>query len=287
MPRLLEAGEAVPAGNDSILEAEDLREAAGGAEIAAAIAPGRYVRQTGGDLAAGRVIVPAGMRLSGSQVAVLRAAGLSEVPVRVPSVVVMGPKGSSASAALVMDLVAKAGADISIAYVPESRLADALGATASADLALVTGWSGAPFRSAVQSIMETGQLIARDFASNPGAATACGFIDPESRSTPILLLPGRLDETLAAWLLLARPCLDRLSGFSGGRASTALPLGRKIVSAPGMVDFALVKRQVDRWKPLGVGDISWAAVAEADAWLAIPAESEGYAAGEIVEAEFL
>jgi molybdopterin biosynthesis enzyme len=36
-----------------------------------------------------------------------------------------------------------------------------------------------------------------------------------------------------------------------------------------------------------VGDISWAALAEADAWLAIPAESEGFAAGEIVEAEFL
>ena len=30
-----------------------------------------------------------------------------------------------------------------------------------------------------------------------------------------------------------------------------------------------------------------AAIAEADAWLAIPAESEGFASGEIVEAEFL
>jgi molybdopterin biosynthesis enzyme len=54
-----------------------------------------------------------------------------------------------------------------------------------------------------------------------------------------------------------------------------------------MAELALLKREADRWKPLAAGDISWAAMADADAWLAIPAQSEGFAAGEIVEAEFL
>jgi molybdopterin biosynthesis enzyme len=287
MPALLEAGATLPAGCDSILDPADVREIPAGAEIIASIPPGQHVRQAGGDLTVDRVIASAGTRLSGSQVAVLRAAGLTEVPVRVPNVVVVAPKGSCASAALVMDFVAKLGAEVSIAYVPEARLAGALPSTTSADLALVAGWSGPAFRSAADALGASGQLVARDVAVSPGAAMACGFIDPDARSTPVILLPGRIEETLAAWLLLARPALDQLAGFSAPRPTTVLPLARKISSAPGMVDVALLKRQADRWKPLGVGDISWAALAEADAWLAIPAESEGFAAGEIVEAEFL
>jgi molybdopterin molybdotransferase len=287
MPRALEPGAALPADTDCILDPDDLREAAAGAEIIVSVAPGSRVRQAGGDLTAGRVIVPAGARLGGAQIAVLRASGVTEVPVRVPSVVVVAPKGSCASAALVMDCVARAGAEVSIAYVPESRLASALPSVASADLALLAGWSGAPFRCAADALTTNGQLIARDLAVSPGCPIACGFVDANGDSTPVILLPGRIEETLAAWLLLARPALDQLAGFSAPRPTTVLPLARKISSGPGIVDLALLKRQADRWKPLGVGDISWAALAEADAWLAIPAESEGFAAGEIVEAEFL
>jgi molybdopterin molybdotransferase len=286
-PSVLEPGAALPPDTDSVLDADDLREAATGAEIIASVAPGRHVRQAGGDLTAGRVIVPAGARLGGAQVAVLRAAGVTEVSVRVPSIVVMAPKGSCASAALVMDFVNRAGAEVSLAYVPESRLTGALPSTASADLVLVAGWSTPAFQSAVGALTESGQLVARDLAVSPGGAMACGFMDPHAHSTPVILLPGRIEETLAAWLLLARPALDQLAGFSAPRPTTVLPLARKISSAPGIVDLVLLKRQADRWKPLGVGDISWAALAEADAWLAIAAESEGFAAGEIVEAEFL
>jgi molybdopterin molybdotransferase len=287
VPVLVEPGAVLPAGCDSILDPEDIREAPGGAEIIASIAPGRHVRAAGGDLAAGRVIVSAGARLGGWQLAVLRAAGVTEVPVRVPSAVLMAPKGSCASAALVTDLAAKAGADVSMAYVPELRLVDALPSAASADFVLVVGWSGSAFRSAVDAMAAAGQLVTRDLAVSPGAAMACGFIDAEAHSAPAIFLPGRIEETLAAWLLLGRPALDQLTGFCGARPTTVLPLARKIASAPGMLDLAFVKRQVDRWKPLAAGDISWEAIAEAEAWLAIPAESEGFAAGEIVEAEFL
>jgi molybdopterin molybdotransferase len=287
VPALLEAGEALPPGSDAILDAEDVREAPGGAEVLAAIPPGRHVRGAGGDLAAGQVIVPAGTRLKGTHIAVLRTVGITEVPVRVPGVVIVAPQGSCASAALVMDCAAEAGADVNIAYVPQARIAGALRSAAGADLVLVAGWSGAGFRAAVCALSEARKLVARDLAVSPGAAMACGFVASGENSAPALLLPGRPEETLAAWLMLARPALDRLTGFTGAPPSAALPLTRKIASAPGLVDLALVRRQEDKWKPLAAGDISWAAIAEADAWLAIPAESEGFASGEIVEAEFL
>jgi molybdopterin biosynthesis enzyme len=287
MPAFVEAGEALPPGSDAILDPGDVRAAPGGAEVIAAVFPGRCVRGVGGDIAAGQVIVPAGMRLRGTHIAVLRAAGITEVHVRVPGVVIVAPQGSCASAAFVMDWAAQAGADVNIAYVPPSRVSGALRSAAGADLVLVAAWSGAGFRSAVSALSEAGRLIARDLAISPGTAMACGFAASEGKFAPAVLLPGRPEETLAAWLLLARSALDRLTGFTGARPSAALPLTRKIASAPGLADLALVRRQEDKWKPLAAGDISWAAVAEAEAWLAIPAESEGFAAGEIVEAEYL
>jgi molybdopterin biosynthesis enzyme len=287
LPSLLEAGEALPPGSDAILDPEDVREAAAGAEAVAMVPPGRHVRTAGGDIGVGRAIVSAGARLKGAQVAVLRAAGLTEVPVRVPGVVVVGPQGSCASAALVMDWAAQAGADVHVAYVPQARLAGALRSAAGADLVLVAGWTGLGFEAAARALAESGRVVARDLAVSPGAAMACGFIGLERTSGPAVLLPGRLEDTVADWLLLARPCLDRLTGYAGPRPSAALPLARKIASAPGMAELALLKRETDRWKPLAAGDISWAAIADADAWLEIPAQSEGFAAGEIVEAEFL
>jgi molybdopterin biosynthesis enzyme len=287
MPAFVEAGEALPPGSDAILDPDDVRETSGGAEIIAAVSPGRHVRGVGGDMAAGQMIVPAGTRLRGTHIAVLRAAALTEVPVRVPGVVIVAPQGSCASAAFVMDWAARAGADVNIAYVPPSRVSGALRSAAGADLVLVAGWSGAGFRSAVSALSEAGKLVARDLAISPGTAMACGFAASEGKSAPAVLLPGRPEETLAAWLMLARPTLDRLAGFTGARPAAALPLARKIASAPGIGDLALVKRHGDKWKPLAAGDISWAAVAEAEAWLAIPAEGEGFAAGEIIEAEYL
>jgi molybdopterin molybdotransferase len=282
---LVQPGDVLPAGTDAIADAEDVRVIANAAEIISAVAPGRHVRHAGGDLAKGRVIAAAGTRLEPAQIAVLRAAGIKEVPVRLPAVIILAPQGSCAAGALVMDLVADASGDVSIAYVPEARLAGALHSAASADLVLVAGWSGAAYRTALRGLAESGQDVARDLAVAPGAAMACGFAGPD-RALPVVLLPGRLEETLAAWLLLARPGLDRLTGYTGCRASAALPLARKIASAPGMVDLALVRRQEDKWKPLAVGDISWTALAAAEAWLAIPAESEGFASGETIEAEF-
>jgi molybdopterin biosynthesis enzyme len=285
VPQLVEPGEALPRGTDAVADIDDIAKAPGGAEIITGIAPGRHLRQAGGDIAAGQAIAAAGTRLNASAVAVLRAAGIPDVPVRLPAIVIVAPQGSCPSAGLVMALASHAGADANLAYVPEYRIADALRTAGGADQVLLAGWDGATFRAAMQALGEAGNIIARDLAVSPGAAMACGRL--ASQAVPAVLLPGRVEETLAAWLLLARPALDCLAGFTGSRPSAALPLARKIASAPGIVELAFVRREADRWKPFAAGDISWSALAKADAWLAVPAESEGFAAGEIVEAEFL
>ena len=59
---------------------------------------------------------------------------------------------------------------------------------------------------------------------------------------------------------------------------------RKIVSGLGMTEIALFRRKPEGLLPLGCGDLTLSAIAAADHWLAVPAESEGFAAGELVDA---
>src|SRR5690606_37167741 len=94
---------------------------------------------------------------------------------------------------------------------------------------------------------------------------------------------GSPDHAFAGYLALVQPVLDRLSGRSE-RAGIVLPLARKISSAVGLCEIALVGRERGTWMPLAVGDFSLDAMRLADAWLAIPDNSEGYAAGTLVAA---
>jgi molybdopterin biosynthesis enzyme len=102
----------------------------------------------------------------------------------------------------------------------------------------------------------------------------------------VIALPGVPDQALAAWWTLAWPVLDRLSGREK-RRTTTLPLARKIASSVGIAEVALLKKADDTWMPLATGDLSLETIARADAWLAVPGGSEGYAAGTPVSAYML
>ncbi len=64
----------------------------------------------------------------------------------------------------------------------------------------------------------------------------------------------------------------------------ALPLARKIASSVGVAEIALLAEEQGAWLPLAVGDLSLQAIVRADAWLLVPGDSEGFAAGERVDA---
>jgi molybdopterin biosynthesis enzyme len=80
--------------------------------------------------------------------------------------------------------------------------------------------------------------------------------------------------------------LDRLSGL-WPRQRLTLPLQRKIASTVGIAEIVLLEQIDETWMPMTVGDMSLEATARADAWLAVPAASEGFAAGTPVDAYML
>jgi molybdopterin molybdotransferase len=91
---------------------------------------------------------------------------------------------------------------------------------------------------------------------------------------------------MAAWWTLGLPVLDRLSGRQP-REATILPLARKLASSVGIAEVALLERNNGSWVPLAVGDLPFQAIIKASAWLAIPGNSEGFAAGTPVGAYML
>ena len=127
-----------------------------------------------------------------------------------------------------------------------------------------------------------GEAIVHGIALQPGRTSAAGRIG----KVPVIALPGAPDQALAAWWTLALPVLDRLSGL-GPRPAATLPLARKIASSVGIAEIVLLQRNAGTWVPLAVGELSLETIAGADAYLAVPGGSEGFAAGTPVDAYML
>jgi molybdopterin biosynthesis enzyme len=155
--------------------------------------------------------------------------------------------------------------------------------TEPCDLLITVGGTGVGRTDrAIEALAARGELLAHGIALRPGRTAAIGRI----ARYPVIALPGAPDQALAAWWTLALPVLDRLSG-SEPRPTRTLPLARKIASSVGIAEIVLLKSADGAWMPLATGELSLETIARADAWLAVPGGSEGYAAGTPVDAYML
>jgi molybdopterin biosynthesis enzyme len=150
-------------------------------------------------------------------------------------------------------------------------------AAPGADLLLLTGGSGQGEQDAgAAAIAMAGRLLCHGSAARPGrTAGLCELL-----GRPVLLLPGRAEDALAAWWWLARPALRRLAGATD-QPPLRLRLAGKVASAVGLAE--LVPLAADG-RPLAVGALPLAALVAAAAILEVPPESEGLPAGTEVEA---
>jgi molybdopterin molybdotransferase len=151
------------------------------------------------------------------------------------------------------------------------------------DLLVTVGGTGVGRTDAtIEALAMRGALLAHGIALQPGRTAAIGRL----AKCPVIALPGAPDQALAGWWTLVLPVLDRLSG-SQPRQTRLLPLARKIASSVGIAEIVLLKNTDDAWMPLAIGDLALDAIGRADAWLAVPGGSEGFAAGTPVNAYML
>ena len=275
----VESGAAMPEGTDAVVPPEALV----GRTVIADASAREGTRSTGEEIAAGTCLVPAGRRITPLHCLALEAAGILEVPVRVPCVrlVVTGGHEPDSVSTLIANLAVSEGAAITdrvaVAATPEA-IAVAL-RTPGADATLVLGGTG--FGRGDQSadgLARAGSVHAHGIALRPGGTTAFG----EVGGRPVLLLPGRPDAALSAFLTLGRPLLAALAGATASLPDRA-PLSRKITSTIGLSEIVFARRQQDAILPLGGADLPLHRLIEADAAILVAAQTEGYPAGTPVE----
>ena len=287
-PVWVEAGDAMPEGCDCVIDADSVDQTGAMVQVLAEAIPGRGVRRLGSDIAQGSSVIAAGRRIRPLDLLVARAAGLERLNVRHPRLhVVAIPATSvhSVTAELISESGRAAGASVVLVGAKgrdAASIAKALD-TGACDLLVTTGGSGVGRTdAAIAALARRAEVLAHGIALQPGKTSAVGRIG----KIPVIALPGAPGQALAVWWTLALPVLDRLSGRRS-RQPVTLPLQRKIASGIGIAEIVLLEQVEDAWMPLSVGDISLDTIALAHGWLAVPATSEGFAAGTPVDAYML
>jgi molybdopterin molybdotransferase len=287
-PVWVEAGDRMPEGCNCVVDSDSVEEAGPLFQVAAEAIPGQGVRRAGGAVAGASPLVAAGRRIRALDLLIARMAGLDRLAVRRPRlrlINIPALTGNAVTAQLIAESARGAGAEV-ICTEAAGRDARSIANAFEAepcDLLLTVGGTGVGRTDAtIEALATRGTLTAHGIALQPGRTAAIGRIADH----PVIAAPGAPDQALAAWWTLALPALERLCGSESRRTAT-LPLARKIASSVGIAEIVLLKKADDAWTPIATGDLSPETIARADAWLAAPGGSEGYAAGAPVDAYML
>ncbi len=297
LPAWVEAGDALPPGADALLppealSADLLANAALSAdlpanaalsadlrEIEAEAVAGEGTRAPGAELPPGTRILAAGERVTVLHAFALAADGFGQVAVRRPHWRLLVAEPDTLAPVLRAWIAARGG---SAEIVARPAGADALAAAMrvpGADAVVVIGGTGPGRRDAsAAALARAGRLHAHGIALRPGESAGFG----EAAGRPVLLLPGRPDAALAAWLALGRPLMAALAGAAPD-ALLLLPLTRKVASVIGLAEAVFLRRGPAGAEPLGGAELPLHRLARADAALLVPPAHEGYPAGTPVE----
>jgi molybdopterin biosynthesis enzyme len=277
-PPCIDTGEPMPAGADAVAALDTVNLQGARAEALATLAPGDGVLPAGGDVAAGTKLLLSGARLRRIDVALLSIFRVERVIVRQPRVrVVRVSQGGIAdgAATLVTNAInAESGIAEAGAMTLEAALKDE-----SADAVVAIGGTGSGRNdSSVRALARLGEVAFHGIAIAPGETTALGYVG----TRPVLLLPGRLDAALAGWLTVGRRMLARLAFRLIEEQPFAAELARKIASPLGLAEVIPVRRRLGRVEPVATGYLSLQALARAEGFILVPADSEGHAEGSRV-----
>lgn len=273
----IDLGELMPKGTDAVLPFDAVVFRGDRAESVVPVAAGEGVLPAGGDAPPSALMRRAGERMRSIDIVAMQAAGIKGALIRQPRIaVVLGveptlPLGGVGG--LLVRSVFEAGASVS------NKLQMTFGvavADAENDAILAFGGTGSGRNdNAVQALARLGRVETHGIAISPGHTAAFGF----AGKRPVLLVSGRLDAALAAWHLIGRSIVAKLSDGRIEDQTIALPLKRKVASAIGMTELVPVRCKDGMAEPLASGYLPFMSLTQSNGWIAVPAESEGFPAG--------
>ena len=274
-PLRVDVGGIMPPGTDAVAPLDVVVSRDGRHEVLGPVAPGEGVLAIDADIRAGATLRRAGEHLRAVDEAVLAAAGVERVMVREPRIHLVQARAGrdtvlEAACAFIAQAITAAGGS-----VQSGELAAALG-DASADAVIAIGGTGSGRNdTSVRTLARLGRVEMHGIALSPGETAVFGMV----QTRPVLLIPGRIDAALAVWLAIGRPMLARLSASRDETPAATARLTRKVASPLGLTEVVPVRVRDGAAEPIASGYWPLAAIAEADGWILVPPDSEGYAAG--------
>jgi molybdopterin molybdotransferase len=282
-PASVEVGDPLPANADAVAPPDTVEFRGTLASALLPVTAGDGVLPRGADASPGKAIFRAGRRISWVDVAVLTAIGRPSVTVRRPRVRLAPCRPGDAIIDGIVNMLSGAiGGEGGIAITSNPANANGLDEYfrgGDTDAIIVVGGSGGGERDrSVHTLARLGQLAFYGVGLTPGETTAFGITE----SCPVLVVPGRLDAALSAWLVLGRYMLSRLCGRDKEDTIWPVTLTRKITSTVGLAEVVVARREENRAVPLAAGYLSLQALADADGWIFVPADLEGIPADATV-----
>lgn len=299
-------GAPLPAGADTVFMQEDVQvEADGRVVLPPGQYPGAHVRRVGEDVAAGSVVLKAGIRLRPQDVALAAALGQPDLAVRRRIRVAVSstgdevvPPGSPRGPSQVFDsnrfmliaLLERLGCEVAdLGVLPDSRakVAETLkAAAADHDLIVTSGGVSAGEEDHVRAGIESvGQLVLWRMAIKPGRPVAMGVID----GTALIGLPGNPVASFVTCVHVVRPTVLSLAGALQTR-TMAIPVRAAFVhdKKPGRREFlrANLRRAADgaveavKFDRQGAGMLS--SLVETDGLVELGEEVTSVAPGDII-----
>jgi molybdopterin molybdotransferase len=295
-------GAPLPAGADAVVMVEQTtRDGHDGVLIAAAATEGQNIGRQGGDIRAGATVVRRGELLTPGRIGAIAAIGRRDVQVYTRARVavlstgneVVEPGGTLGPGQIfdvnrfTLTAIVESNDGVADARPPVedsvASLGVALEACDGADIIVFSGGSSVGERDLIVDLVAAkGEMIFHGVAVKPGKPTAFARIG--ASRTPFFGMPGNPTSCLSNAYVLLVPFLRASARLPAATNRTiTVPLGRRIVSQAGRLQFYTVTIAQTVAMPAFKGSGEITSLSHADGYIQIPEDQSVVEEGQQVE----
>jgi molybdopterin molybdotransferase len=287
-------GAPIPSGANAVLPAENVEIGTESIMVMESVAEGRNIGRIGEDVRQGSTILKKGRCLRPQDIALLASVGEKSATVfkklRI-SIVITGneildlgksPQGYqiiNSNGSMLEALSRRDGAHvINSRIVPDDIELIRQAMQEEYDILLITGGTSVGEEDIVPLLLaEAGELAIHGVAMRPSRSTGMGSIGKKL----VFLLPGNPVACLCAYDFFAGQLIRRLSVQTNSPyLSVKKILKQKLASIIGRTDYARVRLSDDHVEPIAIsGAAILSSTTQADGFVIIPENSEGYPSG--------
>ena len=298
---LIMTGAPMPDGADAVIPVEYTETHESTLLVMGDVSAGKHVGSVGEDVPSDSVVLRAGRLLRPQDIGVLSSIGCGIVTaIRSPRVRILitgnellpsgtrpdGYQIADANGPMLHALVSRdGGLPLMPGIVSDGRESLLAALAEPADIVLVSGGSSVGLEDHAPRILaDHGTLAIHGIAMRPSSPTGMGLFNHHL----VFLLPGNPVSCLCAYDFFAGRAIRAMGGRSKDWPYQQVHaiLTRKLISTIGRVDYARVKLNGNNADPVAIAGASiLTSTTQADGFVIIPADSEGYAAQSNVVVE--